>query len=75
MNNKELKIYTALNHRDAPEDYRITDEGTRIYTMVDGVLMYFDGERLDEMGSRELYVWTQEKIREFHEKQWNSFFA
>jgi hypothetical protein len=73
MNSKELRIYTALTHRDAPEDYRITDNGTRIYTMVDGALMYFEGEDLDDMNPRELYAWTQNEIRKFHEKQHRLF--
>lgn len=70
MNGKEIGIYVALTHSAAPESYRITDDGTKIYVIVDGGLVYFEGKGLDEMGGAELYNWTQQKIREWRQSQY-----
>lgn len=55
MNSKELGIYTALTHSTSPEDYRIIDNGTKLYVLVPGGMVYFEGEKLDQMSSQELY--------------------
>lgn len=65
MNSKEIGIYVALTHSAAPESYRITDGGTKIYVIVDGTLVFFEGEKLDEMSGIQLYNWTQQKIHEW----------
>lgn len=70
MNSQELKIYTALTHPVAREDYRITNDGTRIYTLVDGALEYFEGVDLDKMESLQLYCWTQSKISDLRMSRW-----
>lgn len=57
MNVKELGIYTAL--RNTPEEYRITDGGTRFYTLVYNTLVCFEGERLDELSQQELFDFFQ----------------
>jgi hypothetical protein len=62
MNSAEIGIYIALTHPTARENYRITNEGARIYVLVDGGLAYFEGKNLDKMGSMELYRWVQYQI-------------
>lgn len=62
MNSAEIGIYVALTHPTARESYRITDDGTKIYVLVDGGLVYFEGVDLDKMSSLVLYRWVQHEI-------------
>lgn len=62
MNSEELRIYTALTHPTSPEDYRITENGTKLYTMMDGSLICVEGESLDQMSPIDLYHFAQEKM-------------
>jgi hypothetical protein len=70
MNSEELKIYTALTHPTAPESYRITDNGTKLWTIEQGSLICFEGEELDKMSASSLYFWYREKLTEYYEKLW-----
>lgn len=70
MNSREIGIYVALTHPAAPESYRIVDEGTKLYTLVDGVLVSFDGEKLDEMSATDLYLWAQREIVKWRADQY-----
>ena len=70
MNSEELKIYTALTHPTSPENFRITDNGTKLWTLVDGSLHHFVGEELDKMSATKLYFWYQEKLTEYRFEQW-----
>lgn len=63
MNVRELGIYTAL--QNTPEQYRITDEGTRLWVLEYNVLVCLKGEKLDEMHPKDLYEWYQYKLREY----------
>lgn len=65
MNSKELGIYTALTHPTSPEHYRIEDDGTKLYVISHGALIYLEGEKLDEMDPQELYRFYQEKLYEY----------
>jgi hypothetical protein len=62
VNSKELRIYTALTHPTSPEDYRITDDGKKLYTIMDGGLVCLDGENLDKMKPIDLYDWARRKM-------------
>lgn len=64
MNSEELGIYTALTHPTARESYRITGNGTKLYTMMDGSLICIEGAALDQMSPVELYRFAQEKMNE-----------
>lgn len=69
MNSKEIKIYTLLTHKNAPEAYKIVDDGTRLYVILDGVLHYFEGVDLDKMSDRELVNFYYEKRDEYYKSQ------
>ncbi|QEQ93897.1 hypothetical protein SEA_KARDASHIAN_32 [Streptomyces phage Kardashian] len=71
MNSEELKIYTLLTHPTAKEDYKITDEGTKLWVMVDGGLVYFEGEGLDKMSPSSLYFFYREKLQEYYTNLWS----
>lgn len=71
MNSEELKIYTALTHPTSPEDFRITDEGTKLYTIWNGVLVCFEGEGLDSMTPTALYFWYQEQLQQHVRQIWS----
>jgi hypothetical protein len=70
VNSEELKIYTALTHPVAPESYRVTDNGTRLYVLINGVLAMFGGEALDEMTPNELYAWYQNRLEEYRQQNY-----
>lgn len=71
MNSEELKIYTLLTHPTAPQSYHISDNGTKIWSIVDGSLVYFEGENLDSMSATSLFFWYQEKLKDYRFEQWN----
>lgn len=70
MNSEELRIYTALTHPTSTEDYRITDDGARLYVMVDGSLVRFEGEGLDKLSPSALYFFYREKLEEYRLSFW-----
>ena len=70
MNSKELRIYTLLTHPTSPQSYEITDDGTKLWVMVDGTLVGFDGEGLDKMTASSLYFFYREKLQEHRMKIW-----
>lgn len=70
MNSEELGIYTALTHPTSPEDYRITNDGTKLYTIMEGGLVCFEGEGLDKMSGVDLYHWAQRKAMELQKSRW-----
>lgn len=70
MNSQELKIYTALTHVEQPEDYRITDDGTKLYTLMDGGLVRFEGIDLDKMCPMQLYHWARSKMNDQRMSRW-----
>lgn len=71
MNSEELRIYTALTHPTAKEDYRIVENGTKLYTLVNCGLVFFQGEDLDKMTPTALYYWYQEQLMKYHESIWS----
>jgi hypothetical protein len=71
MNSEELRIYTALTHPTSPEDYRITEDGTKLYVMMNGVLVCFEGEELDKMSATHLYNWYVDQLTEYRLKMWS----
>jgi hypothetical protein len=70
MNSEELKIYTLLTHLTAREDFAITDDGTKLWVMVDGSLMHFEGEGLDKLTPTSLYFFYQEKLQDYYRSFW-----
>lgn len=71
MNSKELEIFTALTHKNSPEDYRIVDDGTKIYVLLwRSILISFEGEGLDKMSSLELYRFVEEQKEDYIMKMW-----
>lgn len=64
MNSKELGIFTAMTNPRAPEQYRITDGGTKLYTIMWGGLVCFEGVSLDKMNATELFAFYQKSLKE-----------
>lgn len=63
MNMKELGIYTSL--RNTPEQYRITDDGTKFYTLMYNQLVCFEGEGIDKMTSEQLAAFIRRSAQDF----------
>lgn len=70
MNSEELKIYTLLTHPTAPQSYHISDNGTKLWSIIEGALVYFEGENLDQMSATSLFFWYRTKLEEHRLKQW-----
>lgn len=66
--NESLGFYIAMTHPQKPDQYRVSEDGTKLYMMERGLMVCLEGEDLDKMTPAELYAWHLPKLREWKQE-------